>query len=75
MKYSDLGHAFNRNMKIMSIHEIKWSGSLVVTFVGGNLQIKPTWIETWKSLFFIIVKLHLFFFKFKIVLVVYVISW
>ena len=30
MKYSDLGHAFNRNMKIMSIHECKFSGSLMV---------------------------------------------
>ena len=28
-EYSGLGHAFNRNMKIMSIHECNWSGSLV----------------------------------------------
>ena len=30
MKYSDLGHAFNRNIKIMSFHKCKWSDSLVV---------------------------------------------
>ena len=30
MKYSDLGHAFNRHMKTMSIRECKWPGSLVV---------------------------------------------
>ena len=69
MKYSDLGHALNRIMKIMSIHECKWPGSLVVrwqhtdqTYLGRKLE----------KTVFIIVKLHLFF---KIVLVVYVISW
>ena len=30
MKYFDLGDAFNRNMKIMSIQECKWSGSLML---------------------------------------------
>ena len=30
MKYSDIGHAFNRTMKIMSIHLCKRSDSLVV---------------------------------------------
>ena len=59
MKYSDLGHAFNRNMKIMWIHECKWSDSLVVmwqltdqAYLDQNLE-KP---------FLIIVKLHLSFF-------------
>ena len=70
MKYSDLGHAFNRNMKIMSIHKYKWSDSLVVRW---HLQIKPTGIKTWKSLFYTIVQLHPFL-KIKIVLIYFTIS-
>ena len=47
VKYSDFGHAFNSNMNIMSIHEYKWCGSLVVrwqltdqAYLNRNLE-KP----------------------------------
>ena len=72
MKYFDLGHAFNRNIKIMSFHKCKWSDRLVVrwqltvqAYLDRNLE---------KAFLYIIVKL-IFFFKFMIVLLFYVISW
>ena len=56
-KYSDLGHAFNRNMKIMSIHEFKWSGSLVVRWqLTGQAYLD----RSLEKPFYVIVKLHLF---------------
>ena len=61
----DLGYAFNRNMKIMWIHECKWPDSLVVrwqltdqAYLDRNLE-KP---------FLIIVKLHLSFFNLRLFL-------
>ena len=45
MKYSDLGHAFNRNMNIMSIRECKWSDNLVVRW---QLTDQANLIESWK---------------------------
>ena len=68
MKYSDLGHAFHRNMKIMLIHECKKSGSLVVrwqliekAYLNRNLE-KPFWD------IHVIVKLHLFFLNSRVFL-------
>ena len=36
MEYSDLGHAFTENMKIMSMRSCKWSDSLVVSLLLTN---------------------------------------
>ena len=36
MEYSDLGHAFTENMKIISIRECKWSDSLEVSLLLTN---------------------------------------
>ena len=70
MKYSDLGHAFNRNMKIMSTN--KANGLIAKKFfivVRWQLTDQAYLDET----FYIIVKLHPF--SNLIVLVFYVISW
>ena len=71
MKYSDLGHAFYVNMKMMSIHKCKMSGSLVVrwqltdlVYLDRNLD-KPFFNDCQIASVF----------KSKIVLVFYVISW
>ena len=62
MKYSDLDHAFNRNMKIMSIHKInkyKSSDSLVVRWKLTDQAYLDRNLE--KPFFNIIVKLHPFY--------------
>ena len=70
VKHSDLGHAFNRNMKIMSIHLYKWSDSLVVRWQ----LIDQANLESKLGKAFLIYNIA-FVFKFKIVLIFYVISW
>ena len=59
MKYSDLGHAFNRNKNKMSLHECKLSGSLVVRWQLTDQAYLDRNME--KPFFYKIVKLHLFF--------------
>ena len=67
MKYSDLGHAFNSNMKIMSIHECKCPGSLMArwqltdqAYLDRNLEM-PFFMNCQIASFFLNLRLFLYF--------------
>ena len=61
MEYSDLGHAFTENMKIMSIRLCKWSDSLVVYLTTYKSSMPES--KLGRNLFFYIIFKLLSFFK------------
>ena len=68
MKYSDLGDAFNRYMKIKSIQECNWSGSLMVrwqltdqAFLDRNLQMHFLYTCNCQMASFLDLRLFLYF--------------
>ena len=66
MEYSDLGHAFTENIKIMSIHLCKWSDSLVVTLTNNKSSIPGS--KLGRNLFLYNYQISFFF---KLILFVY----